>query len=130
DAVQFAAGVTNRLVVAPGAVFTGAVVAAGTTTLELTSAASAGSIASLGTTITNFTSLVFDTGAAWTVAGDDSANGLGTLGISGFTIGDTIDLNSFVATNRTFASNALTLGDGVGDYDTLHIQGGFSTNNF
>ncbi len=130
DAVQFAAGVTNRLVVAAGAVFIGSIVAAGTSTLELTSAAGAGSITGVGTTVTNFTSLVFDAGAAWTVGGDDAANGLGTLGISGFTVGDTIDLNSFSAVNRTFASNTLVLGNGIGGYETLHIQGNFGAGNF
>ena len=89
-----------------------------------------GTISGLGTSITNFTSLAFDTGADWTVSGNDSANGLGTLGISGFTVGDTIALTNFTAVNRTFASGTLTLGDGIGDYETLHMQGSFITNNF
>ncbi len=98
--------------------------------LELASGASTGTIAGLGTSVTNFTSLVFDPGAQWTVAGNDSANGLGTLGISGFTVGNTIDLTGFHAIGQSFASNSLVLDDGVGDFATLAIQGGFSTANF
>ena len=123
---------TNRLIADPGAVFIGSVSAntASTATVELVSAASAGVLAGFGTSITNFDSLVFDSGAQWTIAGNDSANGLGTLGIGGFTIGDTIDLTGFAAVNRTFSSNTLVLGDGVGNFATLSIQGGFSTGDF
>ena len=128
-AVAFGAG-TNLLVDDPGAVFIGSVVAAGTTTLELASAASAGTIAGLGSTITNFDSLVFDSGGRWTVKGNDSASGLGGLGITGFTVGDTIDLTGFVAVSETFANNALVLTDGGGAYDTLAIQGSFVSGNF
>ncbi len=130
-AVHFSGG-NARLIDDPGAVFVGAIYGGngGTAVLELASGSSAGTITGLGTSVTNFTSLVFDTGAQWTVSGNDQANGLGTLGISGFTSGDTIDLNNFVAVNRTFASNVLTLGDGIGDYQTLHVQGSFSAANF
>ena len=62
-------------------------------------------------TVTNFTALVFDSGAQWTAAGSDSASGLGALSISGFASGDTIDLTGFAAVSRTFASNALVLTD-------------------
>ncbi|MDR3537185.1 MAG: hypothetical protein P4L71_11860, partial [Acetobacteraceae bacterium] len=127
-AVKFAAG-TNRLIVDPGAVFIGQVTAAGTSTLELASGASTGTLTGLGSTITNFASLVFDTGAQWTVRGNDSASGLGTLAIGGFTIGDTIDLTGFQAVSRTFASNALVLTSSGGTHETLAIQGSFATNN-
>jgi hypothetical protein len=130
DAILFATGVTNRLVVAPGAVFAGSVVAAGTTTMELASAASAGTIAGFGTSITNFTSLVFDSGAKWTVAGNGSASGLGTLAITGFGLDDTIDLTGFVAVSSTFASNTLTLTDASNAHETLHIQGAFTSSRF
>ncbi len=130
-AIHFTAG-DARLIDDPGAVFTGSIYGGhgGTAVLELTSSSGAGTISGLGSTVTNFTSLVFDVGAAWTVGGNDNANGLGTLGISGFTVGDTIDLNNFSAINRTFAANTLVLGDGIGDYDTLHIQGSLSAGNF
>ena len=90
DALVFGGG-TNRLIIDPGAVFVGTVSGSGpvtlapsgnthvigtangigTTTLELASGSSAGTLAGLGTSIVNFTSLVFDTGAHWTVAGND-----------------------------------------------------------
>ena len=127
-AVDFHGG-NARLIDNPGAVFVGSILG-GTGVLELASAASAGTIAGLGSTVTNFTSLVFDTGAQWTVAGNDSANGLGTLAISGFTIGDTIDLTGFVAASRTLSSNTLVLGDGSGGHATLAIQGSFASTNF
>ena len=130
DAILFASGVSNRLVDAPGAVFAGSVVAAGTTTMELASAASAGTIAGFGTSITNFTSLVFDSGAQWTVAGNGSASGLGTLAITGFTLNDTIDLTGFVAVSDTFANNILTLTSATSAKETLHIQGAFTSGRF
>ena len=102
----------------------------GTAVLELASGSSAGVLAGFGTEVTNFTSLVFDTGAAWTVAGNDSANGLGTLGIGGFTINDTIDLTGFVATSRTFAGNTLTLTAGGGAHETLTFQGSLRDRQF
>lgn len=143
-------GGTNRLIVDPGAKFIGKVSGSGavsvaiggtstsigiangigSTTLELASAASAGIITGLGTSITNFSALTFDPGAHWTVGGDASDAGLGTLGISGFTFGDTIDLTQFVAVSHTFASNALVLSDLGNTHVTLHVQGAFQTGGF
>jgi hypothetical protein len=128
SAVAFFGG-GGRLIDMPGAVFYGFIHGDGAV-LELASGSSAGTITALGGAVTNFTSLVFDSGAQWTVSGDDAASGLGTLGISGFTIGDTIDLTGFVAAGETFASNALTLSDGIGDFESLNIQGAFATDNF
>ena len=129
NAVVFIGG-TNRLIVDPGAVFSGTVSAAGTTTLELASAGSIGTLAGLGTDFTNFTALTFDSGARWTVTGNGSTSGLGTLTIGGFTFGDTIDLTGFAAVSHTFASNSLVLGNGSGGYATLAIQGSFSSGDF
>ena len=148
-AVVFGGG-DNRLIVDPGAVFTGTIsgngpVAVtvgsavytigttngiGSTTLELASAASAGTLAGFGTSLTNFSTLQFDSGAAWTVSGNDSASGLGTLAITGFGDNDTIDLTGFVAVGDTFASNTLVLTDGGGDQETLAIDGDFTTGSF
>ena len=116
----------------PGAVFIGSINggSGGTAMLELASGSSAGVLAGFGTTVTNFTSLIFDSGSAWTVAGNNSANGLGTLGISGFTINDTIDLTGFVAASRTFAGSTLTLTAAGGAQETLTFQGAFTTGNF
>jgi hypothetical protein len=130
-AVDFVGG-NARLIDDPGAVFIGSINggSGGTAVMELASSSSAGTISGFdGTGITNFTSLVFDPGADWTVAGSGAPNGLGTLGIAGFAVGDTIDLTGFAATSETFASNALVLTQG-GTQETLNIQGAFGTRNF
>jgi antigen 43 len=129
DAVKFAAGSTSRLIADPGAVFTGNVNGGGGV-LELASAASAGTLSGFGTSITNFSALQFDAGAAWTVSGNDSASGLGTIGIAGFADGDTIDLTGFLASSETFANNTLVLTDAGGAQDTLSIQGAFTSGSF
>jgi hypothetical protein len=128
-AVKFAAGSTNRLIADPGAVFTGNVNGGGGV-LELASAASTGTLSGLGTGITNFSALQFDAGAAWTVSGNDSASGLGTIAITGFADGDTIDLIGFLADSETFSNNTLVLTDTGGAQDTLSIQGTFTSGSF
>ena len=130
-AVKFGPDTAGTLTADPGAVFAGGVYGGGGATLELASASSAGSIASLGTTVTNFASLVRSIRArARTVSGNALPAGLGTLAISGFAAGDTIDVTNFAATNQTFASNELTLGDGASNYITLHVAGTLSATNF
>jgi hypothetical protein len=64
------------------------------------------------------------------VQGNDSASGLGTIAITGFTYGDTIDLTGFVAVSETFSSNNLFLTDAGGAQETLAIQGDFATGGF
>ena len=105
-------------------------VAGGRGTLELGAGAGAGTIGGLGTSITNFAALVFDTGARWTVGGTYSATGLGGVTISGFGNGDTIDLSGFVATSATFASDKLTLTSATNTHETLSLQGTFAANAF
>ena len=132
-AVTFLATLTsNLLVVAPGAVFTGNIAGA-TGAVELTSAISTGTLAGFdGSTITNFGSLEFDPGARWTISGNASAAGLGTIAIGGFTLGDTIDLTGFVAVSHTFdnVNDVLTLTGTNSAHSMLHIQGDFVTKNF
>jgi hypothetical protein len=122
---------SNLLIVNPGAVTSG-LVNGGHGVLELASASDAGSLVGFNsTTITNFGTLQFDSGAKWTVVGNTSASGLGTIAITGFTTNDTIDLTGFAATSETFASNALTLTNSAAQHGTLHIQGAtFTSNNF
>ena len=87
-AVRLAAG-TNRLIIDPGAVFIGQVTAGGTSTLELASAASAGTLSGLGSTYVGFIGVTIDAGAQWTFAGSNTlASGItlsngGTLTDSG-----------------------------------------------
>jgi hypothetical protein len=128
-AVRFAPGVANLLIADPGAVFAGKVNGGGGV-LKLASAASAGTLSGFGTSITNFSALQFDSGAAWTVSGTDSASGLGTIAITGFAGNDTIDLTGFVASSDTFANNTLVLTDAIGAQDTLSIHGAFTSSSF
>jgi hypothetical protein len=124
---------SSRLIVDPGAVFTGKIIslANSTNVMELASGSSAGTLSGFdGSSITNFATLQFDTGSDWTVAGNSATTGLGSIAITGFTIGDTIDLTGFVAVSETFASNALTLTNASNAHATLHINGSFSSGNF
>jgi hypothetical protein len=125
----FFAGSADRLIADPGAVFAGKIFGGGGV-LELASAASAGTLAGFGTSITNFGTLQFDAGAAWTVSGIDVAGGLGSIAITDFANGDTIDLSGFAAVSDTFANNTLVLADNNGDQATLAIQGSFTSGSF
>ena len=113
----------------PGAVFA-CKINGGGGVLELASAASARTLSGFGPSITNFSTLPFDSGAAWTVSGNDAASGLGTVAITGFANGDTIDLSDFVAASDTFTNNTLVLTDVGGAQDTLTIQGAFTSSSF
>jgi hypothetical protein len=65
--VAFGSG-TDRLILGPGATFGGNVVGGGVhTTLELAAGTGAGTLNALGTTFTNFGTVIVDTGATWTV---------------------------------------------------------------
>src|SRR6201999_4099595 len=67
-AIQFANG-NDRLIVDPGAMFTGAVAGAGgANTMEL-AAGGTGTITGLGVSFTNFGQLTVDTGASWRISG-------------------------------------------------------------
>ena len=74
-AVAFGGTGSNLLVLDPGAVFSGVVAgsASAANTLELTSAATAGTLAGPGGEFTNFGSIVLDAGAAWTLGGTVTA---------------------------------------------------------
>ena len=106
DAVRFAAGATNRLIVAPGASFTGTVEggntlgATATSTLELASAGTAGTLTSLGSQFVHFANVTIDAGAQWTLTSD-------TIG-SGYTIAD-----SGTLTNTGSLGSAVTLYNGA-----------------
>jgi len=105
-AVYFKAGYTNRLVVAPGASFAGAIEGGGGV-LELASGAHAGAL-DLAGSVSGFSTIEIDPGAAWTLAAATFAASLpvendGTLfagpraTIAGAITGDgTIDLGAAI----------------------------------
>lgn len=101
DAVRFAAGGANRLVVDPGAAFYGNVdggntIGAGAvSTLELASAHVSGAISGLGSSYVDFAAIAIDPGADWTLTGGNTiATGVtltadsATLNVAGTLVND------------------------------------------
>ena len=78
DAVLFAAGFANRLILDPGAAFSGIVDGGNTigstviSTLEFGSSASAGTLSGIGSQYAGFGQIAIDTAASWTLAGSNS----------------------------------------------------------
>ncbi|MEI7713938.1 MAG: Hint domain-containing protein [Rhodospirillales bacterium] len=89
DAVHFAAGSDNRLILDPGFALSGLVEGGNTigatavSTLELASGASAGTIANLGAQFVHFAQTTIDTGASWTLTGSNTQAAGTTLTNSG-----------------------------------------------
>ena len=135
--MQFVGSFADRVILDPGAVFTGAVAGGtGTNTLELASAASTGTLSGFGTEFTNFSSIVLDSFAHWeldgaspattqfvTLAGSGDVLALGTPGsftdaIFGFSSTDMLDLTglayapgataTLVGTTLSVVSNGIT----------------------
>ncbi len=73
-----------------------------------------------------FGSIQFDAGAQWTLQGNTYGFG-GT--ITGFAIGDTIDLAGVLATGSAYAGGILTLSEASGAA-TLDLPGSFTTQSF
>ncbi len=115
NAVVFRAGAADRLVVTPGAVFSGFVDGGNTvgssivSTLELASAASAGTFAGLGTQFFDFGRVTVDAGASWTLTGSNTVLYGGALTDSGTltntgTIGGGVLLAGGTVVNRAGAA--------------------------
>ena len=119
DAVKFAAGHTNRLVIDPGAAFTGTVTggntigAASISTLELASGASAGTLSGLGAKYIDFAQVTIDASAAWMLSG--SQTGFAKLSNAGtVTGGVTLGAGSFSVTNQSSGTITGTTGIAFG----------------
>jgi hypothetical protein len=112
----------GRLVVDPGAVFTGSIAGAGAgagTVLEF--ATGNGVIPAKGPSFSGFDTISFDAGAAWSVSGSVygfvgnsiygvQSTGAGTEAITGFGLGDTIVIQGIAASAGTYeAGVGLTL---------------------
>jgi fibronectin-binding autotransporter adhesin len=133
NAVQFG-GVASTLVVEPGAVFNGQVAAYAYApvddTLKLSGIQAGGTPITLGTQFTNFSTLAFGSGAAWTVDVSTVPVGSPELTINAFRASDTIDITNLtptqVAADFNSTTHVLTTpGDG-----TLDFSGAFSSNYF
>jgi hypothetical protein len=110
----------NRLIVDAGAVFNGAAVATNATaanTLQLTSAAGAGTLSGLGSTFRGFQTVAIDGGAAWAVAGKEA--GFAGVTIGGFNTHDTLDL-----TDAAFSAGATATLNSATDVLTIKASGG------
>lgn len=125
--ISFAYGFTNLLLADPGAVFAGTVNGGSAAGSELELAAGgSGSLSGIGTQFINFGSIVFDAGGTWFIGGD-TAGLSGT--ISGFAVGDTIELSGVTATGSSYSGGILTIQE-AGGAATLHLPGAFTTSSF
>ena len=138
--VAFGSG-TDRLIVGPGATFGGNVVGGGVnSTIELAAGTGAGTLNALGTTFTNFGTVIVDAGATWTVdaassllatttfIGDGAGStlvlsGAGTLNLANVSNFGTIDLpagnNTVTVTDKTLSGGAVTINDGASGNNTV-----------
>jgi len=133
-AVSFSAGTDNLLVIDAGATFIGAVnggdlvggTAAGSSELAL--ATGNGTLANFGAQFSNFQTITFDAGAAWTITDDGDRIATGEV-IAGFGLGDTL-----VLTGYTLGGPATSYASGIGlvldGGTTLDITGSLATADF
>ena len=144
DAVQFAAGFTNRLVIDPGAVFTrtvdggNGVGAAAVSTLELASAASSGTLTGLGSQYVDFAQTTIDSGASWTLTGSNALvagttltnSGTLTLDSASLTDGGTLVNNGAIQLDPSTLTVGTLTGTGtvtIGAGGTLDVLGTISS---
>ena len=106
--VTLAAGYTNRVVVDPGAVFSGQVNGGGSlATLELASGSSTGTLNPASANFTNFSTLLLDSGSHWLIDGGSSLSSDFSV-IEGFTNTDTIQLSGSDAISSQSTSGGET----------------------
>lgn len=105
DAVLFSGSGADRVIVDPGAKFTGNIIGGGgSNTLELASAAGTGTISGLGTKYQNFGTVMVDSGAKWTLAGANTVAAGGTLTNNGtLTNTGTLEIGAAASVSGTVA---------------------------
>ena len=124
DAVKFGA-VASTVVVDPGAVFNGQVVAntSASDVLELSGTQSGGTAITLGSQFMGFHTLDFASGAAWTVDATKTDLTAHTLAIKGFALGNTLDITNLTEKGATLsfstANDVLTITKGT---TTINLQ--------
>jgi hypothetical protein len=123
----------STLIVDPGAVFNGLVVAHASAgdVLELSGTQSGGTAITLGTQFTNFTTLEFASGAAWTADATKADLTTNPLTIDGFAIGDTLDITDLAekGTTQSVSGDQLTLTHGT-TVITLNFNSSVSGDHF
>jgi hypothetical protein len=108
DAVKFGS-TASTLVVEPGAVFNGQVIANNVhDILELAGIQSGGTTVTLGTQFTNFATLEFAAGAHWTADATVSDLNHHLLTVDGFTSSDKLDVTNLAAAGATLKFNTAT----------------------
>jgi collagen type I/II/III/V/XI/XXIV/XXVII alpha len=101
-------GATDRLIVDPGAVFDGTVTGGGVaSTLDLAVGSTTGTLAGVGTTVTNFDTIAFDASAGWVV--DDTFAALGGVTVTGFASTDSFLLTGVTGVTSSFNASTETL---------------------
>lgn len=138
DAIYFGTA-ASRLVLGTEASLNGGIIASGTVgnVLELASGSGVGTISHLTGNvpdvvteqdgITGFSTIQFDSGATWLVAGDTLGLAAGQT-IDGFAYGDTIEVTGVTVTGSSYAGGVLTLDDTAGSVD-LNLSGNFITSD-
>jgi hypothetical protein len=125
----------NRLIVDPGAEFTGIVeaVAGAANTLEL-AGTSPGTISGLGTQYIGFQTVAIDSGARWTVGGTEA--GFNSATIQGFGPDDTLDVSNLTfnggdSVTLNGSSDLLTIENSTGGtLETIQLAGSFAGDFF
>ena len=108
-AAQFGAN-ASTLIVDPGAVFNGQVAAHASAgdVLELSGTQAGGTAVTLGTQFTNFSTLEFASGAAWTADATRADLIAHPLTLEGFALGDALDITNLPTTGTTQNFNSTT----------------------
>jgi hypothetical protein len=134
--VGFSGNAADRLILTPRAVLTGAAYGgSGSNVLELASAASAGFITDLDGKFRDFSNIVLDAGANWTI-GSDALND--TFDLTGITQSNVSENFANGALSFTGGGDTLVLGnvqqaaftlasDGAGGTDIVYVPGVIST---